>query len=212
MGVDNCNEKKNSTTSEFSALESYYANISNDTSYSEIQRNISEDFMIKSKIKQNNIEEAISDYNTIYNNNMNTPKGAHALINREILMAGLGDNAGNNSIEDIELKQNRINEILSNIIQKKSNILSNANTQPESFSLSQNYPNPFNPTTVIRYSLIENGFVKLTVFDITGREVKVLINEYRQSGNYEVTFDARLHGQGSNLSSGMYFYQLRAGD
>ncbi len=144
--IFNCYEKKSATTSEFSALQSYYANISNDTSYSEIQRNISEDFMIKSKVKQNNIEEAVSDYNTIYTQNINTPKGIHALINKEILMAGLGDNAGNNpGIENLELSQNRINEILSNIIHKKSNILSPSTTNPDNFSLSQNYPNPFNP-------------------------------------------------------------------
>jgi len=126
--IFNCYEKKNATISEFSALQSYYANILNDTTYSEIQRNISEDFMIKSKVKQNNIEEAISDYNTIYNNNINAPKGIHALLNKEILIAGSGDNVGNNSgIENLELSQNRINEILSNIIHKKSNILSLSN-------------------------------------------------------------------------------------
>jgi len=204
--IFNCYEKKSATISEFSALQSYYANILNDTSYSEIQRNISEDFMIKSKVKQNNIEEAIDDYNTIYNQNINSPKGIHALINREILAAGLGDNTGNNSeLENLKLSQIRINEILGNIVHKKSNILANSNNSPESFSLSQNYPNPFNPTTSISFTIATNSFVTMKVFDITGKEIKILVNDYRQAGNYNVTFDA------VNLPSGVYYYRLSAG-
>ncbi|MEO6694941.1 MAG: T9SS type A sorting domain-containing protein [Ignavibacteria bacterium] len=75
-------------------------------------------------------------------------------------------------------------------------------TQPQGFTLAQNYPNPFNPETKIRYLLPCSSFVTLKVFDITGREVKVLINEFKQAGNYEVTFD------GSNLSSGVYYYRI----
>ncbi len=76
---------------------------------------------------------------------------------------------------------------------------------PAEFSLSQNYPNPFNPSTKIKYSIKEQGNVKLIVYDILGREVATLVNEQKPAGNYEVTFDA------SRLSSGVYFYRLRAG-
>ena len=76
---------------------------------------------------------------------------------------------------------------------------------PEKFSLTQNYPNPFNPTTNIKFRIPENGFVTLKIYDLIGREVATLLNEEKLSGNYEVKFN------GSNLSSGVYFYRLTAG-
>jgi hypothetical protein len=77
---------------------------------------------------------------------------------------------------------------------------------PYKYQLSQNYPNPFNPETNIRYEIPKNGFVKLIVYNILGREVETLVNENQSAGAYEVSFD------GSNLSSGPYFYKLQAGD
>jgi hypothetical protein len=80
------------------------------------------------------------------------------------------------------------------------------NSMPQKYSLSQNYPNPFNPVTKIKYSIPQNNInVKLTVFDLLGREVEVLVNEIQKAGEYEITFD------GSSLSSGMYFYKIQAG-
>ncbi len=96
---------------------------------------------------------------------------------------------------------------------------------PESFSLSQNYPNPFNPATKIKFDVgkfqsfgwvpepskrlaleRQGGIVTLRVFDILGREIETLVNETLQPGTYEVQFD------GSNLTSGVYFYQLVSGN
>ncbi|MDQ3020974.1 MAG: T9SS type A sorting domain-containing protein [Bacteroidota bacterium] len=73
---------------------------------------------------------------------------------------------------------------------------------PDGYNLSQNYPNPFNPITVIRYSLIENRFATLKVYDMLGNEITTLVNEKQNAGTYEVDFD------GSNFSSGVYFYKL----
>ncbi len=73
---------------------------------------------------------------------------------------------------------------------------------PADFSLGQNYPNPFNPTTNIKLQIPKNGFVKLAVFDITGKEVALLVNEELGAGSYNVDFDA------SHLSSGTYFYRM----
>lgn len=76
----------------------------------------------------------------------------------------------------------------------------------DKFSLGQNYPNPFNPSTKIRYSIPKasyfGNFVKLTVYDITGRQVAILVNQVQRTGVYEVDFD------GSNIASGIYFYKL----
>lgn len=74
------------------------------------------------------------------------------------------------------------------------------------FSLNQNYPNPFNPTTKINFSLPKSEFVSLKVYDILGREVSSLITQPLSPGEYEYEFDAK------NLSSGMYYYSLRAGE
>ena len=77
---------------------------------------------------------------------------------------------------------------------------------PKEFSLSQNYPNPFNPTTTIKFSISKESFAKLSVFDILGNEVNVLVNQDLKAGEYKVSFDA------TNLASGVYFYKLSAGD
>ena len=69
--------------------------------------------------------------------------------------------------------------------------------------LSQNYPNPFNPATIINYSISDNSTVSLKIYDMTGREVRTMVNSYQAPGSYSVKFDA------SNLSSGIYFYALR---
>jgi hypothetical protein len=82
---------------------------------------------------------------------------------------------------------------------------SNLNSTPNDFVLSQNFPNPFNPITSIRYSVPQTNFVKISVYDVLGREVALLVNEEKIVGNYEVKFN------GSNLSSGVYFYRLQAG-
>jgi len=74
---------------------------------------------------------------------------------------------------------------------------------PNYYSLSQNYPNPFNPSTNINFTLPKGENVKLVVFDILGREVAVLVNEFKTSGVYNVNFDA------SHLSSGVYFYSIQ---
>ncbi|MBX2977145.1 MAG: T9SS type A sorting domain-containing protein [Ignavibacteriaceae bacterium] len=72
------------------------------------------------------------------------------------------------------------------------------------YQLNQNYPNPFNPATIISYSVAENSFISLKIYDVLGNEVSELVNELKESGNYSVSFDA------SKLSSGIYFYTLKA--
>jgi hypothetical protein len=75
---------------------------------------------------------------------------------------------------------------------------------PLVYSLEQNYPNPFNPSTTIKYSIAEDGFVKLVVYNLLGEEVTTLVSNEQKAGRYEVVFDA------SKLSSGVYMYRLES--
>ncbi|MCX6149812.1 MAG: NF038122 family metalloprotease [Ignavibacteriales bacterium] len=81
-------------------------------------------------------------------------------------------------------------------------VLTNKTDIPVKLMLDQNYPNPFNPSTSIKYNIPENGFVKLMVFDILGREVKALVNGNRSAGSHIEKWNA------TNFASGLYFYQL----
>jgi hypothetical protein len=82
------------------------------------------------------------------------------------------------------------------------------NNQPviSVFELKQNYPNPFNPSTKIKYSVIQASQVQIKVFDVLGNEIATLLNEEKPAGIYELTWTA------AHLPSGVYFYQLKAGD
>lgn len=84
--------------------------------------------------------------------------------------------------------------------------VNSANSQPNNFKLHQNYPNPFNPGTIINFDVSSRNFVTLKVYDVLGNEVDVLVNESKNPGSYKAVFN------GSNLSSGAYFYRLVSGD
>ena len=90
-----------------------------------------------------------------------------------------------------------IQEILTDIREHEDNL-------PIRFSLYQNYPNPFNPKTRIDYAIPKGSNVIIKVYNSLGEEVETLINEYKAPGSYSINFD------GSSLTSGVYFYQLRA--
>lgn len=77
-----------------------------------------------------------------------------------------------------------------------------SNELPENFNLRQNYPNPFNPETKIKFDIVKTGNVKLTVYDMHGKEIAILVNKTLQPGTYETTFDA------NKLASGIYFCQI----
>jgi hypothetical protein len=77
---------------------------------------------------------------------------------------------------------------------------------PAEYSLDQNYPNPFNPSTVIRFSIPVNSFVSLKVFDMLGREIAAIVSSPLSAGSHEFSFE------GENISGGVYFYSIQAGD
>ncbi len=86
-----------------------------------------------------------------------------------------------------------------------TNISPVTNEIPRNFSLSQNYPNPFNPATNFEFSIPITGFVNLAVFDILGREIETLVNDYLKPGTYKVDWSAEKY------PSGIYFYRISAG-
>lgn len=104
------------------------------------------------------------------------------------------DQSGNSVIDSMDVYfNNGISSVENNVI-------------PIEFALSQNYPNPFNPVTKISWQSPVAAHQTLKVYDVLGNEVTILLDEFRNAGNYEVLLDA------SNFSSGIYFYELRAGD
>ncbi|KXK45749.1 MAG: 5'-nucleotidase domain-containing protein [Chlorobi bacterium OLB5] len=201
--IFNCLEKSRANLSQYYTIQGYYTNIQNNSAYPNTTRELSEDFKIKSKVKQFNIEEAISDYETIYQNNQNNAKGIHALINKLSLQRMTSGDAPNGSMINYTEHKRGILSLITGKDLKNTNTA--INNQPNQFRLHQNYPNPFNPTTSIKYDIPKSSQVTIKVYDILGKEV-FSYNEYKLAGSYEVKFD------GSNLASGMYFYLLKSRD
>ncbi len=79
---------------------------------------------------------------------------------------------------------------------------------PNKFELKQNYPNPFNPNTTIEFSLANNSDISLRIYDLTGKEITTLFDEFRNAGTYKEIFDASKYG----LASGIYFYRLNTNE
>ena len=133
--------------------------------------------------------------------------------NSELKASGYTDSLGNYSFSSSLIQ----NGTPVNLVVTGKNLLpydgemiltsvNNITQNPESYKLSQNYPNPFNPTTNLEFGISDLEFVTLKVYNVLGNEIKTLVNEMKSPGVYNVEFD------GSNLSSGMYFYKITAGE
>jgi hypothetical protein len=119
------------------------------------------------------------------------------------------DESINNGIDyfyKIEAVDDAGNSAWSEELSSSVTSLGSQGSLPDKFALLQNYPNPFNPSTKIKYQLPSGSNVSLKVYDILGKEVAVLVNEFNPAGFYEVTFDA------ANITSGIYFYKIEAGE
>ncbi|HEY6950957.1 MAG TPA: Ig-like domain-containing protein [Bacteroidota bacterium] len=119
-----------------------------------------------------------------------TGKKLNAIV---VHQTGSGDNSGTLYFENMQ-----VNSVVSDATK-------NLAAYPDRFALSQNYPNPFNPTTIIRYQLPNESYVRLSVYNLVGQRVRVLVDEKKNSGYYSIPFD------GTGLPSGVYFYRLEAG-
>jgi len=89
---------------------------------------------------------------------------------------------------------------------KVTDVSGEQNAIPTEYGFYQNYPNPFNPSTVIKYDLPKEGFVTIKIYNILGKEIKTLVNDFKRAGSYNVTFDA------GNLPSGIYFCRIKSND
>ena len=111
------------------------------------------------------------------------------------------DSRNNNSNSDIYAQAINTAAVLS--------VESTSLSAPTKFTLEQNYPNPFNPSTMIEYQIPKSEFVSLKIYDVLGREVTTLVNKQESPGKYSVEFNA--DELPNKLTSGVYFYTLRAG-
>lgn len=205
--IFDCLQKMNAPKSKYSVHNTYLNTIKNNNEYPLIIREIAEDFIIKGKAKLGNVTEAINDYQNIYNQNQLNSKGFHALINKICLQQSISDSLGD--APSMKFKDNTEHKIsLLNLLnlRNQNNIPNNniTNNLVKEFKLSQNYPNPFNPRTVISFQLPIAGLVSLKVYDVLGREIKTLVNEFKQAGNHKIDFN------GSEFASGVYYYRLEA--
>ena len=177
-------------------------------------------------IKNNNQQSDVPDLGA-YANDMNWDQFDNLIINTNNQQTdGIGIGAYTNDIVDniflnlsmeddfdnmteINLESNLDNVTI--YAERNSNNLDNGGlefigTYPRKPILNQNFPNPFNPVTNITYSIATNTHVSIKVYDIIGKEITTLVNEYKKPGHYSISFN------GSNLSSGFYFYRISVGD
>jgi hypothetical protein len=135
----------------------------------------------------------------------------HKLVNSSYMLpptyaTGIDDSHPNAAATTLVAPQ-FVNEIFNRSIQYESTYgIREISSIVSDYKLFQNYPNPFNPTTNIRFQIKDLKFINLKVYNTLGKEVATLVNEKLKAGEYEVTFD------GSDLSSGVYFYKLEAED
>ncbi|HDZ58770.1 MAG TPA: T9SS type A sorting domain-containing protein, partial [Ignavibacteriales bacterium] len=113
---------------------------------------------------------------------------------------------GFEQIDDVAIRDTLMSRIITWLKEGIISSIPEENTIAKSFYLGQNYPNPFNPATRIVYSLSKRSPVSIKVYDLTGQEVTILVDEVKDAGVYQVNFDA------GNLSSGVYFYKMVAGE
>ena len=137
-----------------------------------------------------------------------TLSGSQTNYTDNINYVGSGDRKVQYRIRKKDLQNNYSPYVLTSELHYGDALKPNGQSQLQvtTYDLEQNYPNPFNPGTTIKYKLQKDGFVTLKVYDVLGKVIKELVNEYKNAGSYSVNFDA------SKLSSGTYIYQLRTED
>jgi len=121
-------------------------------------------------------------------------------------------------VKDAELIQPFLSHLLTLAVDENSKIILTrvvtdrlSRLIPDSYALNQNYPNPFNPNTIIRYSLPKQSDVNITIYNILGQEVVVLVDKAQPAGYHQVVWEGK-NSQGKPVASGIYFYRIEAGE
>lgn len=167
-----------------------------------------EELYIKKMLTQNSHKSNLKFAKTQKNSLVTSGSKLNSLIDNYRQM--LSHNNISNNLNDLLIRKLLVSlteiNVKNDIPQKDIKLAymnkSTNTNEPLTFKLFQNYPNPFNPITKINFSVPKNVFVKLKVYDITGKEISVLVNEEKSAGYYSYEFS------GKNLSSGIYFYKL----
>jgi len=181
---------------------------SSDLVFARIARNLS----IKCLVQQKNYIAAIDAYEDVIANSTDSAEinaAEISVIELYVLVGSMEGDAHSFTGRYAQLKPTGLRDAMRKIRQKMGHNVSQNISEgniPNQFNLSQNYPNPFNPLTKINYSIPKGTNVSIRIYDILGRLVRTLVNEFREAGTYNINFD------GSNLSSGVYFYRIEAGD
>lgn len=206
-----CYDKQNSDTNAYSNLRTFYQNLTRNNYTDTAIRKIATGLANKTYVKQHKYPEAITAYENEITNSTDTSEILNSEINIieiYMLMNSLEGDSSNFTGRLAYLKPANNEQAYSMILNRmmfSMNIDRNVKAVPMIFTLSQNYPNPFNPITRINYTIPVEERVTITVYDILGRTVKVLVNENQKAGYYTVVFD------GKNYASGVYFYRFTAG-
>ena len=141
-------------------------------------------------------------------NQPNTETGTIANLTFEVLEGFYGESSV--TLSDVRVNENEELEVGAEMTVNYVLGISRAGV-PEVFALHQNYPNPFNPVTRINYDLPKDDLVKITIYDMMGRQVKTLINQSQTAGYRSVRWDAT-NNLGETVSAGLYMYVVQAGE
>jgi hypothetical protein len=204
-----CVDRLSTDTSRYSQLREYCLNLAQLRNTDTAFCNVVKELAAKTLVRKTKYPQAISEYENIIESSTDTSQILCAelnIIQTYMLIHTRGDAPSftgkltklkPGSIIDGYRKMQQL--LHGNLKGKVHKVI------PKEFKLAQNYPNPFNPLTTIEYALPQNTKVTIKVYDILGRLVKELVNEYKEAGYYKIKFD------GSNFASGVYLYRVEAG-
>jgi parallel beta-helix repeat protein len=206
-----CYQRLNADTAAYMTLRNYYLNLASSNSSDTVFAKIAAELSRKCLVKKHDYVSAIQEYEAVISSSNDSAEIVSAEINIIQIYLLMPQNGGNGPAFTGQLGYLRPTNRHAALRMMNSRLFKSIKKSPsriipKQFSLSQNYPNPFNPVTTIKYSLPRDVKVLIKVYDIIGKEVKTLVNDFQKAGYYEIRFD------GTNFATGVYFYRFEAGE